>query len=52
MQLAQFLPSENEQQIEQFLNNNKEFELGEKQQLYAHQSEFDGFFMARLKRVI
>ena len=46
------LPSENEQQIEQFLNKNKAFELEEKQQLYAHQSEFDGFFMARLKRII
>lgn len=46
------LPSENERQIEQFLNKNQGFELEEKQQLYAHQSEFDGFFMARLKRTI
>ncbi len=43
------LPSENEKQVERFMNDQKDFELEE--QHHAWPSEgFDGFYMARMKR--
>jgi 16S rRNA (cytosine967-C5)-methyltransferase len=46
------LPSENEKQIEQFLNTEagKDFKLEKDQNIWAHKSGFDGFYMALLKR--
>lgn len=44
------LPSENENQIDWFLSQNPEFRLEERQTLFAHQSAFDGFFMARMRK--
>ncbi len=44
------LPSENQEQIMWFLKQPEglNFELEEEQTLYAHQTQFDGFYMARL----
>ncbi|MHC5201394.1 RsmB/NOP family class I SAM-dependent RNA methyltransferase [Myroides sp. LJL119] len=46
------LPSENEQQIAKFLQSEagKEFSLIEDHKILAHQSGFDGFYMALLQR--
>ncbi len=44
------LPSENERQIENFLENNRHFELEEQKTLYPSKTGFDGFFMAKLTR--
>ena len=44
------MPSENEKQIETFLENNKDtFELVEDRHIWPS-SGFDGFYMAKLKR--
>ncbi len=45
------LPSENEKQVEQFLNTHQgKFELQEQRSIMPSEG-FDGFFMARIKRV-
>ena len=44
------LPSENEKQIEKFLSDKKDFELIEKKTIYPSEG-FDGFFIARIKRI-
>lgn len=44
------LPSENQQIVSTFLKNHKCFHLEEEQGFYAHQSAFDGFYMARMKK--
>jgi 16S rRNA (cytosine967-C5)-methyltransferase len=45
------LPSENEQQVKQFLARNKGYELEEEKRISPAESGFDGFYMAKLKRV-
>ena len=44
------LPSENQQQIEKFLASEagKEYRLEAEEVIFAHQSGYDGFYMARL----
>jgi 16S rRNA (cytosine967-C5)-methyltransferase len=44
------LPSENEEQIKKFLESEagKDFELLEERKVFAQESGFDGFFIARL----
>ena len=44
------LPSENQQIVNTFLNSHEGFQLEEEQSYYAHQSSFDGFYMARMKK--
>ncbi len=44
------LPSENQLQIEEFLNNNTDFELMEDRKVLPGEG-FDGFYMARMRRV-
>ncbi|MCH1517364.1 MAG: class I SAM-dependent methyltransferase [Flavobacteriaceae bacterium] len=44
------LPSENEKQIEDFLEKNADFILEEQKTILPSESSFDGFFMARLKK--
>ncbi len=44
-------PSENEKQIETFLKGHPEFVFEEEKKILAHESGYDGFYMARLKRV-
>lgn len=45
------LPSENEQQVEWFINEmNGQFSLEEEKHISPAQSGFDGFYMARMKR--
>ncbi|MDN3668902.1 class I SAM-dependent methyltransferase [Echinicola jeungdonensis] len=46
------LPSENQFQVEAFLKSEKgkEFELLEEQKVLAHESGYDGFYIAKLKR--
>jgi len=44
------LPSENKQQIAQFLQRHPEFQLEIDQTYFCHQSDFDGFYMARLQK--
>jgi 16S rRNA (cytosine967-C5)-methyltransferase len=44
-------PSENEAQIEWFLEQNPEFELEESRSVLTSETGYDGFFMARLIRV-
>lgn len=44
------LPSENEEQIDQFLSEQKGWELEESLRLDPDRNEFDGFFACRLKR--
>ncbi|MEM1002316.1 MAG: RsmB/NOP family class I SAM-dependent RNA methyltransferase [Bacteroidota bacterium] len=46
------LPSENELQVEKFLNSElgKDFTLDKDQKILAHESGFDGFYMALLSR--
>ena len=43
------LPSENEQQVQQFLSHNQSFELLEQKHIFPSEG-FDGFYMALLKR--
>ncbi|MFV0238212.1 MAG: RsmB/NOP family class I SAM-dependent RNA methyltransferase [Flavobacteriales bacterium] len=43
-------PSENEKQIKKFLKKHSEFELEDERKIFAHQTGYDGFYMARLKR--
>ncbi len=45
------LPSENQNQISTFLNKHKEFILEEEKTIWPHQFGFDGFYMARLKKI-
>ena len=45
------LPSENEEQVQNFLQKNSEFELEKENKISAHKSGFDGFYMALLKKV-
>jgi 16S rRNA (cytosine967-C5)-methyltransferase len=42
------LPSENENQVKLFLKNNPNFKLVKQKKILAHQSGFDGFFMAQM----
>jgi 16S rRNA (cytosine967-C5)-methyltransferase len=44
------LPSENEKQIESFLQRNNEYELVEEKKISAAESGYDGFYIAKLKR--
>jgi len=44
------LPSENEFQVQKFLESNPEFELEEQKSILPSTSGFDGFYMARLRR--
>ncbi|HEX9997920.1 MAG TPA: class I SAM-dependent methyltransferase [Abditibacterium sp.] len=45
------LPSENERQIEAFLSRNSGWQLDEKKPVSPAETGFDGFFMARLRRL-
>lgn len=42
------LPSENENQVALFLKNNPDFKLVKQKKVLAHQSGFDGFYMAQM----
>jgi len=44
-------PSENEKQVERFLASHPNFELEEMKTVLPSESGFDGFFMARMKRL-
>ncbi|WP_452220477.1 RsmB/NOP family class I SAM-dependent RNA methyltransferase [Lacinutrix salivirga] len=44
------LPSENQEQVKNFLDSNKEFTLVKDNKILAHKSGFDGFYMALLER--
>ena len=44
------LPSENEKQVEIFLNNHSEFTLVSEKTVSPHESGFDGFYMALLEK--
>ncbi len=44
------LPSENNLQIDLFLKNNPNFEFIKDRKLFAYKDDFDGFYMAKLKR--
>lgn len=44
------LPSENQKQVEKFLASNEEFTFVEDKKILAHESGFDGFYMALLQR--
>jgi 16S rRNA (cytosine967-C5)-methyltransferase len=44
------LPDENQNQVAKFLSTNKNFTLEEEQQIFPSEG-FDGFYMARMKRV-
>ena len=46
------LPSENHKQVEAFLNsdNGQQFELMEETQVLSHESGFDGFYIAKLRK--
>jgi len=48
------LPSENQNQIQQFLKteNGKQFKFVKEDKILAHQSGFDGFYMALLEKII
>jgi len=48
------LPSENQNQIQQFLKteNGKKFKFVKEDKILAHQSGFDGFYMALLEKII
>ena len=48
------LPEENSEQVQYFLNSEAgtDFELEKEQNIYAHQSGFDGFYMALLSRKV
>lgn len=44
------LPTENRQQVDQFLANHPEFELEEDRTILPQDEGFDGFYMARLRK--
>ncbi len=44
------LPSENQHQVKEFLDNNKDFEFIEDRKVLPSEG-FDGFYMARMKRI-
>lgn len=44
------LPSENENQVRRFLQNNPEFELVRDKKVFPSQTGFDGFYMAYIER--
>jgi len=46
------LPSENQEQVKKFLTTNigKQFNFIKDQKILAHESGFDGFYMALLER--
>jgi len=44
------LPSENEEQIKNFLEKNKEYQLIEERRISPAKTGFDGFYMAKMKR--
>lgn len=46
------LPSENEQQINRFIAANNQFELMQSETLLPADTGFDGFYMAKIKRVL
>ncbi|HRI35492.1 MAG TPA: RNA methyltransferase, partial [Saprospiraceae bacterium] len=43
-------PSENQHQVQMFLESNQQFKLEAEQIILPSQSGFDGFYMARLKK--
>ena len=45
------LPSENEMQVKSFLARNKNYELLEEKRISAAEMGFDGFYMAKMKRI-
>jgi 16S rRNA (cytosine967-C5)-methyltransferase len=45
------LPSENEMQVEKFLENHNEFRLLSERKISPAQSGFDGFYMALLEKI-
>jgi len=45
------LPSENENQVQLFLNNHPEFQFVKEKKVSVHKSGFDGFYMALLEKV-
>ncbi|MEO6904681.1 MAG: class I SAM-dependent methyltransferase [Bacteroidia bacterium] len=45
------LPSENQQQVEQFISKNKNFKFIEDKKVFPSEG-FDGFYMAKLKRTL
>lgn len=47
----QHISSENQQQIQLFLETNQQFKLDAEQIILPSQSGFDGFYMARLKKI-
>jgi 16S rRNA (cytosine967-C5)-methyltransferase len=44
------MPGENENQVKEFLSNHSEFELEEQHRTWPSEG-WDGFFMARMKRI-
>ncbi len=44
-------PSENEMQVEKFLSTNKDFTLEEQIRISPQKSGFDGFFIARMRKI-
>jgi len=45
------LPSENSKQVQKFLEASNDFKLEEEQKVFPSESGFDGFYIARVKRV-
>ncbi len=45
------LPSENEEQVQNFIQKHSEFELEKENKISAYKSGFDGFYMALLEKV-
>ncbi|SFS78757.1 RsmB/NOP family class I SAM-dependent RNA methyltransferase [Lutibacter maritimus] len=45
------LPSENEKQVQLFLNSHPEFQLEKQNKVSAYKSGYDGFYMALLERI-
>jgi len=45
------LPSENQWQVAQFLTDDSRFVLQNEESLYPHQTDFDGFYYAIMKRI-
>ena len=44
------LPSENQDQVKNFLDSNKEFTFVKEKKILSHESGFDGFYMALLEK--
>ena len=44
------LPSENQEQVQKFLDSNEDFTLTKEKKVLSYESGFDGFYMALLKR--